>query len=106
MHVQVNVDGEPVYDTNFKFEVLPKRLRLHVPEPRLLTSSSQPEREKGNGMLLRATCDKWQTCRLMHLGLGPQLLMLMHLQRHVAALALRSTHEDALLRVPDLHLAS
>lgn len=45
--VQVNVDGEPMHDTRFRFEVLPKRLKLHVPEPRLLEEASEPAREAG-----------------------------------------------------------
>ena len=45
--VQVNVDGEPMHDTRFRFEMLPKRLRLHVPEPSVLQEASEPAREAG-----------------------------------------------------------
>ena len=44
---QVNVDGEPMHDTRFRFEVLPKRLRLHVPEPKLLEEAGTPASQRG-----------------------------------------------------------
>ncbi|KAK9807361.1 hypothetical protein WJX73_006241 [Symbiochloris irregularis] len=38
--LQVNVDGEPMHDTRFKFEIEKGRLKLHVPEPKLLEAVS------------------------------------------------------------------
>ena len=50
--MQVNVDGEPMVDTKFSFKVLPKRLRLHVPEPRLLEAASESDSEAGKCYLV------------------------------------------------------
>lgn len=38
---QINCDGEPMRDTHFSFKVLPQRLRLHMPQPKLLRQPSR-----------------------------------------------------------------
>ena len=43
--LQINCDGEPMRDTHFSFSVLPRRLRLHLPHPQLL-SQPRPERQR------------------------------------------------------------
>lgn len=39
--LQINCDGEPMRDTHFSFKVLPHRLRLHMPQPKLLRQPSR-----------------------------------------------------------------
>ncbi len=39
--VQINRDGEPMRDTKLEFRILPKRLRVHMPEPSLLRQPSK-----------------------------------------------------------------
>lgn len=39
--LQINCDGEPMRDTHFSFKVLPRRLLLHMPQPRLLRQPSR-----------------------------------------------------------------
>lgn len=58
--LQINCDGEPMRDTHFSFKVLPHRLRLHMPQPKLLRQPSrvlnpaqQEYREKINSKLVR-----------------------------------------------------
>lgn len=38
--MQINCDGEPLRDTHFSFKVLPQRLLLHMPQPKLLRQPS------------------------------------------------------------------
>lgn len=38
--MQINCDGEPLQAKKFLFKVLPKRLRIHMPETNLLAASS------------------------------------------------------------------
>lgn len=40
--VQVNRDGEPMRDTRFRFEILPKRIALHLPSTDLLSEGGEP----------------------------------------------------------------
>ena len=39
--MQINCDGEPMRATHFTFKVLPRRLRLHMPQPTLLRQPSR-----------------------------------------------------------------
>lgn len=39
--MQINCDGEPMRATHFTFKVLPQRLRLHMPQPKLLRQPSR-----------------------------------------------------------------
>ncbi|KAL3163388.1 hypothetical protein ABBQ32_009773 [Trebouxia sp. C0010 RCD-2024] len=39
--LQINCDGEPMRATHFTFKVLPQRLRLHMPQPKLLRQPSR-----------------------------------------------------------------
>ena len=39
--VQINRDGEPMRDTKLEFRILPKRLKVHMPEPSLLRQPSK-----------------------------------------------------------------
>ena len=39
--MQINCDGEPMRATHFSFKVLPQRLRLHMPQPKLLRQPSR-----------------------------------------------------------------
>ena len=41
LFLQINCDGEPMRDTHFSFKVLPHRLRLHMPQPKLLRQPSR-----------------------------------------------------------------
>ena len=39
--LQINCDGEPMRSTHFSFKVLPRRLLLHMPQPKLLRQPSR-----------------------------------------------------------------
>ena len=39
--LQINRDGEPMRDTKLEFRILPKRLKVHMPEPSLLKQPSK-----------------------------------------------------------------
>ena len=39
--MQINCDGEPMRASHFSFKVLPQRLRLHMPQPKLLRQPSR-----------------------------------------------------------------
>ncbi|KAK9822273.1 hypothetical protein WJX74_002034 [Apatococcus lobatus] len=39
--LQINRDGEPMRDTKLQFRILPKRLKVHMPEPSLLKQPSK-----------------------------------------------------------------
>ena len=53
MLAQINRDGEPMRDTSFHFEILPKRLRLHMPRTDLLVAGAargeRADSSKGSG---------------------------------------------------------
>ena len=43
--VQINCDGEPMNEKKYRFGVLPKRLRVHMPMARLLKDNPESEHQ-------------------------------------------------------------
>ena len=40
-HTQINCDGEPLNEKKYSFSVLPKRLLVHMPDPKLLAKTTK-----------------------------------------------------------------